>query len=275
MPATASASGTCPRATRPTSTAKAGSRHISVPKAAVVRRRSASSSSANGTRGSRIARPTPSSSSSGVMRPNTLGPATTVAVIAATGIDRASPPIPATSSPTRWVSRMYAAQQQAAARAKATPTGSAAPLHGWVSSRTPTPASSGHRLPAAGPSAHDGDAERPEELQGGGSAERQPRHGRHEQHRDAGRDHAQRDAVLQRRPGELRGAGPDEHQDQHPGPEQPQPGGPVGSDAVDQAHGGGEPELHAEHRDHGHAGTGASLVVHAAQSNRPSPFAST
>ena len=95
MPRTASSSGTCPSATRPTSIANAGSRLMSVPNAAVVRRRSASSSSVNGMTGSRIARPTPISISSGVSTPNTLGPATTVAVMPATGIDIASPPIPA------------------------------------------------------------------------------------------------------------------------------------------------------------------------------------
>ena len=51
-----------PAATRPISRAKAGSRLIRVPNAAVVSRRSASSSRVNGTTGSRIARPRPTSS---------------------------------------------------------------------------------------------------------------------------------------------------------------------------------------------------------------------
>ena len=50
---------------------------IRVPNAAVVRRRSASSSRVNGTTGSRIASPSPSSSSSGVSRPTTPGRPTT------------------------------------------------------------------------------------------------------------------------------------------------------------------------------------------------------
>ena len=41
-------------------------------------------------------------------------PATAVATTAATGIEIASPEMPAAESPTFWVSRMYAAQQTAA-----------------------------------------------------------------------------------------------------------------------------------------------------------------
>ena len=52
--------------------------------------------------------------------------------------------MPDTSSPTRWVSRMYAAQQAAAPSAYATPTTSTAPRQGSVSSRTPTAAGSTH-----------------------------------------------------------------------------------------------------------------------------------
>ena len=55
--------------------------------------------------------------------------------------------MPLTSSPTRWVSRMYAAQQAAAPSANATPTGSAVPAHGWVRKRTPPAASSAQRRP--------------------------------------------------------------------------------------------------------------------------------
>ena len=59
----------------------------------------------------------PTSSSSGVSRPKVLGPATTVAARAATGMVTASALMPSTPSPTCWVSRMYAAQHAAAASA--------------------------------------------------------------------------------------------------------------------------------------------------------------
>ena len=110
--------------------------------------------------------------------------------------------MPATSSPTRWVSRMYAAQQPAAASAKATPTGSAVPAHGWVSSSTPTAASSGQTRRRAAAAGHR-HAERPEELQRAGRAERQPGHRRHEQQGDARGDHAEQHAGAQRRAGEV------------------------------------------------------------------------
>ena len=66
-----------------------------------------------------------------------------VATRPATGSDTASPLSPVTSSPTRWVSRMYAAQQHAAPRAQSTPTTSTGPCHGSVSSTTPTAARPG------------------------------------------------------------------------------------------------------------------------------------
>ena len=75
---------------------------------------------------------------------STAGPANAVATIAATGIEIANPLRPVSSSPTLWVSRMYAAQQPAAPRAKATPSGSATPCQGSVSSRTPAAATKAH-----------------------------------------------------------------------------------------------------------------------------------
>ena len=142
-------------ATRPTSSAKAGSRLIRVPNAAVVSRRSASISRVNGTTGSRIARPRPTSTSSGV----------SAADDARTGDrgrdqagdrhrDRQAAAARSTASPTRWVSRMYAAQQAAAPARSRRRRGRSPPVHGWVSSSTPTAASAGHsswrRAAAAG-----------------------------------------------------------------------------------------------------------------------------
>ena len=116
-------------------------------------------------------------------RAATAGPATMVAIRPATGIEIASPLIPVTWSPTRWVSRMYAAQHAAAASANATPTGSAAPVQGWVSSSTPTAATSVHQRPAPWPRAHR-DPERAEELQRARSTQRQPGQRGHEQQGD-------------------------------------------------------------------------------------------
>ena len=86
--------------------AKAGSRLMSVPNAAAVRRCSASISRVNGMAGNRMARPRPANSRCGVRWPMTDGPATMVTTSPATGMDTASPVMPVTSSPTRWVSRM-------------------------------------------------------------------------------------------------------------------------------------------------------------------------
>ncbi len=85
---------------------------------------------------------------SGVIRSSTLGPTTIVAITPATGIETARPLKPATSSPTRCVSRMYPAQQTAAPSAYKTPTGSTTPCHGWVSNTTPVAASPGHSMRA-------------------------------------------------------------------------------------------------------------------------------
>src|SRR4051794_37299405 len=81
------------------------------------------------------------------------GRATRSATMPATGIDTARPWIPATSSPTAWVSRMYAAQHAAAASAKAMPPASAAPCQGSVSRTTPTAAIAGQPFAAPRPRA--------------------------------------------------------------------------------------------------------------------------
>ena len=106
MPTTPAGPGTWCSTTRPTIIANAGSRLINVPNAAVVSRRSANSSKAKGTTGSRIAKPMPISRISGVIRGSTAGPTAMVATNPATGIDTASALMPETSSPARWVSRM-------------------------------------------------------------------------------------------------------------------------------------------------------------------------
>ena len=144
MPPTAYTVGTCCRKIRPTRAAKAGSRLISVPKAPAVSRRSDSISIVKGITGTSSASPMPMTTSSQLRLPTSDGPATNVAVMPATGIEMPRPCRPSTSSPTRWVSRMYAAQQQAAARAKAIPAASTPPCQGSVSSTTPIAARAGH-----------------------------------------------------------------------------------------------------------------------------------
>ena len=62
-------------------------------------------------------------------------------------IDTATPAMPGIRSPTRWVSRMYAAQHTAAPSANATPTRSVPACHGSVSSTTPTAASPAYSRP--------------------------------------------------------------------------------------------------------------------------------
>ena len=93
--------------TSPAIRAIAGSRHIRVPKAAVLSRRSAYISRLNGTTGSSSgqaeARQQQLRGQAPAERP---GPATSVATTAATGRETASPCRPASSSPTAWVSRM-------------------------------------------------------------------------------------------------------------------------------------------------------------------------
>lgn len=76
----------------------------------------------------------------------TSGPTAAVVTRAATGIDTANPLMPATLSPTRWVNRMYPAQQTAAPSAYSTPATSTAPSHGRVSSATPSAASPGQTI---------------------------------------------------------------------------------------------------------------------------------
>ena len=83
-PATAIGIGTWCSATKPIPRAKAGSSAIRVPNAPASRRRRASSSRMNGTTGSKIASPTPMSSSSGVSRPTTCQPTAADATRAAT-----------------------------------------------------------------------------------------------------------------------------------------------------------------------------------------------
>ena len=191
-----------------------------MPNAAVVSRRSASISRVNGTTGQQHGEAEADQPQLRRHLASVSGPATSEATRAATGIETASPVMPATSSPTRWVSRMYAAQQHAAASAKATPTGSASPVHGWVSSSTPAPASSGQVRRCGAASPGDRDAERAQELQRAGHAERQPGHRRHEQQGDAGDHDAEQHAGDQSGAGERtrHGRPISEHQDSRPAP---------------------------------------------------------
>ena len=105
-PASDQARGTWPSSANPATRAKAGSRHIRVPNAEVVSRRRAYISRLNGTTGSSMANPKPTTSRRGVRTPITAGPDTKDATSAATVMDTARPCRPATSSPTAWVSMM-------------------------------------------------------------------------------------------------------------------------------------------------------------------------
>ena len=181
---------------------------------------------ANGTTGSSRARPSPTSTSSGV----SVGDHALRA--GDHGRDQrgdrdgqtARPWRPATWSPTAWVSRMYAAQQAAAPSAKRDPDRVRAALprlgeqqHADRGERRPQPAA-GRAAPG------DGHAERAEELQRARGPERQPLHRRHEQHGHPGGDDAQRDAAT--RTGRLNeaGRGRTSTSSRTPGPGQPQPG---------------------------------------------------
>ena len=105
-PTSDQALGTWPSSANPAIRASAGSRHIRVPNAAAVSRRSAYISRLNGTIGSSSARPRPASSRCGVSAGRMPGPVTSVDTRAATGMDTARPCRPATSSPTAWVRTM-------------------------------------------------------------------------------------------------------------------------------------------------------------------------
>ena len=88
------------------SSPKAGSSAISVPKAAVVRRRSASISSEKGMTGSSNARPKAVTTTCHVMFPIACGTPMKAAVTAATGMVIDRPCSPANRSPMCWVSTM-------------------------------------------------------------------------------------------------------------------------------------------------------------------------
>ncbi len=110
----------------------------------------------------------------------------------------------------------------------------------------------------------DGDAERAEELQRAGRAQRQPLQGGHEEHRQAGRDQAQHDARGERTLREVGASRPHHHEQQHPCPGQPEPGGALGAELVDEPHRRRQAELDAEHRRDRHGGADASAgAVHA------------
>ena len=82
----------------------AGSRHIRVPNAAAVSRRKDRISRLKGITGSSNASPKPMSNMGRSICPITEGPTTSVAAMAATGMEMASAPMPSTASPARWVS---------------------------------------------------------------------------------------------------------------------------------------------------------------------------
>ena len=122
----------------------------------------------------------------------------------------------------------------------------------------PTAGSAARRRPRRGPATtkrlpalavQHGDAERAEELQRAGRAQRNPGDGRHEQQRDAPRSRRRgathvRKVVLVK----ADGRGPDDEQQQHSGPRQPQPRGALDADLVDQAERQRQADLDAQHR---------------------------
>ena len=229
-----------------------------MPNAAVVSRRSASISRLNGTTGSRIASPSPTSTRS--QRPRaetTAGPRHRGRGHHARHRHRDGQP----AQPGDLVADPLGQQdvgRPAARRRPArtpTPTRSTPPCHGSVSSTTPTAGEQPARAaPAPGPRHRD--AQRPEELQRARGAQREPGDGGHEQQRERGRHDAERDRGEQPGPAERRDPRPHQHQQDRRGPRQPQPGGALGADPVDQADGDGQPELHAHHRDDGERGAG-------------------
>ncbi len=135
---------------------------------------------------------------------------------------------------------------------------STAPVHGSVSSTTPTAASPGHstRLPPL-PVGH-GDPERAEEFQRAGRAQRDPGQRRHEEHRHPAVTTPSATQVQEGAdPGEGRRARPHDHEHQNAGPRQAQPRRTLGADAIDQTDRNREPDLHAQHGGHGHQRAGA------------------
>ena len=79
----------------------------------------------------------------------------------------------------------------------------------------------------------------------------------HEQQRDAGGHDTEGDAGQQASPGDAGEPRPHDDQHDHAGPSQPEPGGAVGPDPVEQPDRDREAELHAQHRGDRHAGAGA------------------
>ena len=236
-------------------TANAGSRHIRVPNAAVVSRRRASSSRVNGTTGSRMASPSPSTRISGVRWARTPGPATRVATSAGDGHRDRQPGDAGdlVADPLGEQDVRRPARGGAEGEGDAQRVGLARPWlrqqdHADRGQQCPGPAD-----PAAAPCR---DAERSEELQRAGRAQRQPLDRRHEQHVTPAVTTPRAMPARSAGPGELREPRPDDDQQQHAGPREPQPRRTLRADDVDQPDRRREPELDAEHRGDGHPGAG-------------------
>ncbi len=105
-PVTCQRSGVWRSTISPSTVAMPGSNAISVPKAGIDMRRSASISRDNGSSGNRIARPRPCSAMVGVKPWMTATAPNGATTIAAVVNEMASPCNPSTAAPTRWVRRM-------------------------------------------------------------------------------------------------------------------------------------------------------------------------
>ena len=207
---------------------------ISVPNAAVVNLRSASSSSENGITGNSNARPIPMSRISGVIRSKTDGPTARVATRPADRHRHRQPVDPGNlvTHPLGQQDVAGPADSGAERVEHADRVDRARPRLGQE--HDADGCQSRPKQAALSAAVHHGDAEWAEELQRAGGAQRNPVERGHEQQGDRRGHHAQHDAHAEGGPGERRGAGTDQDEEQHAGPRQPQPRRSLDTDLVDK-----------------------------------------
>jgi hypothetical protein len=110
----------------------------------------------------------------------------------------------------------------------------------------------------AAPATQDRDAERAEELQGAGGAQRDSIHRCHEEHRHRGDDGAKRQRRGKAAAAESPGMGPNARKQDESGEGEAQTRGALRAHVVKEPDRCGDPELNADHRHKGHAGAGAA-----------------
>src|SRR3954451_17173533 len=108
----------------------------------------------------------------------------------------------------------------------------------------------------AGTATRHRDAERSQELERAGGAQRQPADRDHEQHRDTGRHRAQSDARQELAAPEAARSRTTHCQHDHPCPCEADPCRSLRADPVEQPDGHRESDLYAGHRGEGHRGAG-------------------